>query len=203
MQTARRAIGDLPVFVGGSIGPSGQLMKPFGPLEEQDAVANFTAQAQALVEAGVDLLVIETQFDLGEARAAAKAARSVSDLPLIVSFSYDRGLRTMMGVKPTQMAQEFAAMGADMLGVNCGRSLDENLKNLGELRSATDLPVWFKPNAGLPHLDAQDNAVFDVSPEEMGAHAKQWLSGGAQVVGGCCGTSPQHLAEIAKAVKSA
>lgn len=202
VQTARRAVGNAPVFVGGSIGPSGQLLKPFGPLEEQDAVTNFTVQAMALAEAGVDLLVIETQFDLGEARAAAKAVRAVSDIPLVVSFSYDRGRRSMMGVKPAQMAQEFASLGVDMLGVNCGKSLDENLANLVELRAATDLPIWFKPNAGLPHLDAQDRPVFDVTPEEMGAHARQWVGGGAQVVGGCCGTSPQHLAEIARAVKN-
>ena len=94
-------------------------------------------QAEALSAAGVDLLVIETQFDLGEAKAAVRGVRSVSSLPLVVSFSYDRGIRTMMGVRPATMAVEMAELGVDVLGINCGRSLEDNFKALGELRSAT------------------------------------------------------------------
>jgi len=108
----------------------------------------------------------------------------------------------MMGVRPSQMAGELTAAGLeiDLLGVNCGRSLDENLEALKELRAATDLPVWFKPNAGLPKTDSQGNSVYEIRPEEMGALAKVWVENGAQVVGGCCGTSPEHLAQIAGSV---
>ena len=164
-------------------------------------MAAFTAQAQALSAAGVDLLVIETQFDLAEARAAIKGVRSVSDLPLVVSFSYDRGTRTMMGVRPASMAAELADLGVDVFGINCGRSLEDNVKVLGELRSATILPIWFKPNAGLPVLDEEANPTYTISPEQMGEQARSWIAAGAQIVGGCCGTSPAHLAAIAKAVK--
>ena len=188
-------------LVAGSIGPTGQLLKPFGPLEEAAAEEAFAGQAQALVDAGVDLLVVETQFDLGEARAALRAARRVSgDTPLVCSFSYDRGTRTMMGVRPSQMAGEMQGL-ADVLGINCGRSLEDNFKALGELRAATGLPVWFKPNAGLPEVDGQGRSVYSVTPEQVGAQAPEWVKAGAQVVGGCCGTSPEHLREIARAAR--
>jgi 5-methyltetrahydrofolate--homocysteine methyltransferase len=189
------------ILVAGSIGPTGQLLKPLGPLDEAEALAIFAAQAESLAAAGVDLLVIETQFDLGEARAAIRGARSVSALPLVVSFSYDRGTRTMMGVRPSTMAAELVDLGVDVLGINCGRSLEDNLKALKELRSATTLPVWFKPNAGLPVLDEDANPTYTVTPEQMGVEAANWVAAGANIVGGCCGTSPAHLAAIARAVK--
>ena len=199
---AQKAAAGTHVLVAGSIGPTGQLLQPMGPLDETAAEKAFAEQALWLSEAGVDLLLVETQFDLAEAAAAVRGVRSVSQLPLVCSFSYDRGTRTMMGVKPTQAASEMEALGVDAIGINCGRSLDENLKNLHELRQATRLPIWFKPNAGLPHVDEAGNTVFDVTPEMMGARAAEWLAGGARIVGGCCGTSPEHLAEIARVVKN-
>lgn len=200
---ARRAASQAgaAALVAASIGPTGHLIKPLGPLEEDAAVAAFVAQAQVLAEAGVDLFVIETQFDLTEAKAALRAVRSVSSLPVVVSFSYDRGTRTMMGVRPSVMAAELADCGANVFGINCGRSLEDNFKALGELRAATQLPIWFKPNAGLPVLDKDANPTYTVSPDQMGAQASTWVAAGAQIVGGCCGTSPAHLAAIAKAVK--
>jgi 5-methyltetrahydrofolate--homocysteine methyltransferase len=191
------------VLVAGSIGPTGHMLAPLGTLTEEDAEADYHEQAQLLVDAGVDLLVIETQFDLTEAAAAVRAVRSVdAAIPLVCSFSYDRGTRTMMGVKPEKMAETIGALDVDALGINCGRSLDENLEALGELRQATDKPIWFKPNAGMPEMDEDGKPTYSVSPAEMGALVPDWLAAGAQLVGGCCGTSPEHLAEIAKAVKS-
>jgi 5-methyltetrahydrofolate--homocysteine methyltransferase len=201
VELARQAIGQASILVGGSVGPTGQLLKPYGPLSEEQMSESFAEQIQALAEAGVDFLVIETHFDLKEAGLALKAARACCSLPAVVSFSYDRGTRTMMGVKPSQMAAEFVKLGADVLGINCGRSLEDNLQALKELRQATSLPVWFKPNAGLPHADAQGNSIYDVTPEQMGAQAAGWIASGAQVVGGCCGTSPEHLAQIALSVR--
>ncbi|MBI4675472.1 MAG: homocysteine S-methyltransferase family protein, partial [Chloroflexi bacterium] len=171
----------------------------FGTLTRDDAVAQFGAQARALADGGVDLLVIETQFDLGEATAAYEGARAATNLPIVVSFSFDMGTNTMMGLKAAQVAQEVTARGADMVGVNCGRSLEENLINLQEMRAATHLPLWMKPNAGLPRMTDDDIAIYDVTPEQMGEAAARWLKAGAQIVGGCCGTSPQHLQAIAQA----
>jgi 5-methyltetrahydrofolate--homocysteine methyltransferase len=198
---ARQAVEGTSVLVAGSLGPVGQLIKPYGPLTEEQVKDSYTEQAKALSDGGVDLLVIETQFDLTEAKAAVQGARSVSSLPLVCSFSYDRGKRTMMGVSPTKTAQQLADLGVDCIGINCGRSLDENLENLKELCQATTLPIWFKPNAGLPKIDINENTYFDTTPEVMGAAAPKWVAAGAQVIGGCCGTSPEHLHQIALAVK--
>jgi 5-methyltetrahydrofolate--homocysteine methyltransferase len=197
---AREAAGD-GRYVAGSMGPTGLLLEPNGPLTAEAAENAFAEQAGWLTEAGVDLLVVETQYDLGEAEAAVRGARRASSLPLVCSFSFDRGVRTMMGVRAGQMAKAVTEWGADLVGINCGRSLEDNLKVLADVRAATDLPIWFKPNAGMPKVDEHDNAYYDVTPEDMGACVAAWLAAGAQVVGGCCGTSPAHLRAIAKAAK--
>jgi 5-methyltetrahydrofolate--homocysteine methyltransferase len=108
----------------------------------------------------------------------------------------------MTGVKPSQMGGEISALGVDVLGINCGRSLEDNLKALKELRQVSSLPVWFKPNAGLPHLDDEEKPIYDVTPEMMAAQVPDWLAAGARIIGGCCGTSPEHLRQIALAVKA-
>ncbi len=191
-----------PVYVAGSIGPCGKLLKPYGPMEAGEVYTSFLAQVQALADAGVDILVVETQFDIQEAALALKAAQAAAaQIPLVCSFSYDRGVRSMMGVSPAKMAAQLCDLGPDLLGINCGRSLEDNLNALQELRKATDLPLWFKPNAGLPKVDKQGSTYYDLSPQEMGALALQWVAQGAAVIGGCCGTSPDHLAAIAAAVK--
>ena len=201
VEIARQAMSPSKGFVAGSIGPTGQMLQPYGTLSHEEAFAAFKQQAALLAQAGVDLLVIETQFDINEAKAAVKAVRSVSGLPLVCSFSFDRGKRTMMGVSPAQVAQEIGLMAVDLLGINCGRSLEDNLAALKLLRAETDKPLWFKPNAGLPKLDDQGQAVYDVTPSDMAEQVPAWLAAGAQVVGGCCGTSPAHLAAIVNSVK--
>jgi 5-methyltetrahydrofolate--homocysteine methyltransferase len=103
----------------------------------------------------------------------------------------------MMGVKPEDMAAEIGAMDVDLLGINCGRSLEDNLEVLTRLRTATEKPLWFKPNAGLPEVDQDGKAIYAVSPSEMSVLVPSWVTAGAQVIGGCCGTSPEHLAAIA------
>ena len=200
---AKKAIAGRNIFIAGSIGPTGSMMQPLGPLSVEDAQATFGEQAKLLVDGGVDLLVIETQFDLVEARAAIEAVRNLSDLPLVVSFSYDRGKRTMMGVSAKSMLEMTSAFDVDVLGINCGRSLDDNLAVLKELRVLTEKPIWFKPNAGLPEIDENGKTVYSVTPEMMGKAAREWIAAGANIIGGCCGTSPAHLHEIALAARQA
>ncbi len=202
VELARQAVQGTAVLVGGSIGPLGEMLAPFGTLAESDAEAMFAEQARLLSAAGVDLLVIETQFDMNEAKAALRGARSATDLPLVCSFSYDRGTRTMMGVKPSQVAKELADVGLAAVGINCGRSLEDNLKALQELRQVTDLPIWFKPNAGLPVTDDDGRSYYSVTPQMMGAQVAGWIEAGAKLVGGCCGTSPEHLKAIAQAARA-
>jgi len=192
------------VLVGGSLGPTGLLMQPYGPMTADEAAAAYEEQAGALTEAGVDLLVIETQFALDEAKAALEGARRVTDLPAVVSFSYDRGVRTMMGVKPAQVTGAFLPLGAVAFGANCGTTLENMEKILGEYRTASPdatLRVWAKPNAGLPELGADNQAVYKVTPQEMGEFARKYVAAGARIVGGCCGSSPEHVAAMADAVK--
>lgn len=190
------------ILVAGSIGPTGLLMKPYGPLTPDEAFAAFTEQVQGLVAGDVDLLVIETMFAYDEADSAFKAARSLTDLPIVVSFSYDRGVRTMMGVKPAEMIKRYKEMGAALVGANCGTSLENMEKVVQEYAAAEPgFPLWIKPNAGLPRL-LDGNTVFDVTPEQMAEFARKYVVLGARVVGGCCGNTPEHLAAIAKAVKA-
>jgi 5-methyltetrahydrofolate--homocysteine methyltransferase len=201
VQLAAQAIGDAAVYIAGSLGPLGQLLKPLGPLTIDEARLAYSEQAKSLTLAGADLLVIETQYDLAEVTAAIQSAREVSSLPLVASLSYDRGKRTMMGVSPAQAAKQLNELPVDIIGINCGRSLDENLLNLVELRQNTTKPVWFKPNAGLPHIDANGVTGYDVAPIMMGSEVPAWLKEGASIIGGCCGTTPDHLAQIAKQIK--
>ena len=199
---ARQVTSGTDVLVAGSLGPTGKMMQPFGSMSEEQSLAIYTEQAQVLVSAGVDLLVIETQFDLSEAQAAVKAVRYVSgDIALVCSFSYDRGVRTMMGVKPGQMAETFNPLAVDALGINCGKSLEDNLSVLKTLKENTQKPIWFKPNAGLPTSNADGTTSYDVTPEIMDNHVPEWIAAGARLMGGCCGTSPEHLTAIAKTVK--
>ncbi|MBI5301118.1 MAG: homocysteine S-methyltransferase family protein [Chloroflexi bacterium] len=189
------------VLVAGSLGPTGLLLEPFGELTHDDVANAYAEQAAALTEGGADLLVLETFFALEEGTAAIDGVKRASKLPLVVSFSFDQGTRTMMGLTPTQVARALVPRGITVLGANCGRSLDEMTQVVAEYVAAnTGLPLWIKPNAGLPRMDG-DRSVYDTTPETMGEYAKRFVAAGAKIVGGCCGSSPAHVAAIARAVK--
>ena len=199
----RAASADKDVLVAGSMGPLGQLLKPLGPISTDEAFAAYAEQAAALSGSGVDLIVIETQFALEEAATALAAAQSVTDLPTIVSFSFDRGTRTMMGVKPAEVAARFRDQGATMIGVNCGTTLQNALTVLEEYaRAAPGFPFWFKPNAGIPSVK-EGLTVYDVSPDQMAEYALAAIERGARVVGGCCGSTPEHVRAIAGKIQGA
>ena len=191
------------VLVAGSMGPVGALIEPYGPLKAEDVKATFAEQAKALAEGGVDLLLIETMFSFEETTAAFEGARSVTDLPIVVSFSYDRGTRTMMGVKPKDVIKRYSEMGAALIGANCGTTLDNMelvIKEYAE--TIPGIPLWVKPNAGVPHMDIEtEQGVYDMGPEDMAKFSKRYVELGAKVVGGCCGNTPEHIAAIVKAVK--
>jgi 5-methyltetrahydrofolate--homocysteine methyltransferase len=191
------------VLVGGSIGPIGQLIKPYGPLEAEEAKATFAEQANALAEGGIDLLVIETMFSFEEATAAYEGAKSVTNLPIVVSFSYDRGTRSMMGVKPKDVIKKYKELSADVVGANCGTTLENMEAVIREYAEAAPaFPLWVKPNAGIPRMDVKtEQAIYDMGPEDMAAFAKKYVALGARVVGGCCGSTPEHVAAMVKAIK--
>jgi len=198
---ARQAAKGADTIIAGSMGPLGSMLEPYGTIKVEDAIGQYRDQAEILANEGVDVLLIETQFDLNEAKAAIEGAQKVSDLPIICSFSFDRGKKTMMGVSPIQMAESLANIGLSMIGINCGKSLQDNLDCLIELKSISTLPIWFKPNAGLPKINEQGQPYYEINPDQMGELVPSWLENGAKVVGGCCGTTPAHLRAIAKAVQ--
>jgi 5-methyltetrahydrofolate--homocysteine methyltransferase len=187
------------VLVAGSMGPTGMLMDPLGDLTASAAADAYAEQAAGLVEGGVDLLLLETFFALEEAVAAVEGIRRVTALPLVVSFSFDQGTRTMMGVSPTAMVKTIGPLGVAAIGANCGRSLEDMARVVDELASLdAAIPLWIKPNAGLPRMDG-DVARYDTTPETMASFAERFLEAGARIVGGCCGSSPAHVAAIAAA----
>jgi 5-methyltetrahydrofolate--homocysteine methyltransferase len=201
-ELARQAAMEHDVLVGGSMGPLGKLLKPYGPITPEEARAAFVEQARALVAGGVDLLVIETHFAFEEATAAFEAARSVTDLPIVVSFSYDRGTRSMMGARPADVIKTYKAMGAALVGANCGTTLENMDTILGEYATAEPgFRLWAKPNAGMPRLEA-GQTLYDVTPNEMATFARRYLERGARVIGGCCGSTPRHVEAMAKEVKT-
>ena len=200
-ELAREAANGKDVFVAGSIGPCGLLCKPLGELTHAEAVETFAEQAAALTAGEVDFLVLETLFALDEATAAIEGIKQVSSLPLVVCFSYDQGTRTMMGHSPTQVVHAIASLGVAAIGANCGKTLDameQIVREMAALKSG--LPIWAKPNAGLPRM-VDDVATYDVTPDIMAEYAIRYIKAGAQIVGGCCGNTPEHIAAIAQAVK--
>lgn len=200
-----RGVGDRHgALVAGDIGPTGELLDPLGTLTFEEATALFAEQVRGLAAGGADLILIETMSDLGEARAAVTAAREVApELPVIVTLSFDTNLRTMMGVAPAAAVQALAAEGVDAVGANCGRGPDDMRTIAEQLVAARPegLLLVAQSNAGLPALDG-DRFVYTVGPEAMGEHALELRDLGIDVIGACCGSSPDHLRAMSQALAS-
>lgn len=195
---SKRAAGD-DALVFASIGPTGEFIAPLGERSEDDFIACFAEQIAACVEGGADGLCIESMSDLGEALAALKAARQVCSLPAVVSFTFTKGqarYATMMGLRPERAAAELDAAGADLVGANCGAGIEQAIEIARLMRPHTRRPLWIKPNAGLPEL-VEGKTVFRQTPEVMASHVRALLEAGANVLGGCCGTTPAHLRALA------
>ena len=198
-ELAREAVGE-HVLVAGSLGPTGHLADPLGPLTRALAVSTYAEQARALADGGVDLLVLETFFSLDEGLWALEGIKSTTDLPLVVSYSFDQGTRTMMGLTPTQVVEAFAPLGIAAIGANCGKSLADTDAIVAELVAAAGtLPLWVKPNAGVPRM-VGDAVVYDAGPEDFASHVVGYVQAGARIVGGCCGSTPEHIAAIAQSL---
>ena len=189
-------------FVMGDVGPSGELMEPMGTMTLDEAKALFADQIKALAAGGVDAILIETMSDLQEVEAAVKAAKEVApELPIIVTFSFDTNLRTMMGVKPAVAVKTLAAEGVRIIGANCGRGVDEMRVIAKELTEARPDGVFIitQSNAGLPKLVGGD-FIYDGTPEEMSKYAKDMKELGVNVIGSCCGSTPAHTKAMATSI---
>ncbi len=188
-------------FVAGDIGPLGELLAPLGKRSYQEAVDLFAEQAAALAEAGVDVLYIETMSALDEARAAVEGARRAAPhLPVTLTFSFDHHGRTNMGVRPEQAAKAALEWGVVAFGANCGATLEMTAEALQKMRAvAPDAILIAKPNAGLPRMVA-GTPVYDTTPEQMAEWAVRFMALGARIIGGCCGSNPDHIRAIARTV---
>ncbi|MGI9605289.1 MAG: betaine--homocysteine S-methyltransferase [Acidimicrobiales bacterium] len=194
-QIARRAAdaSDRPVVVAGSIGPSGELLEPLGAMTPDGARAAFAAQAAGLVAGGADVLWVETMSSLDEVDAAVRGIREVTDVPIAVTMSFDTASRTMMGVTGQQAAEHLVELGVAALGANCGNNVADTERAAKQLvASAGSTPVIVKANAGIPVFEG-DALTYSGSPEVMGAHVARMVELGVQIIGGCCGTSTEHL----------
>ncbi len=199
VEIARQAVGE-GQFVLGNMSSTGQLLEPYGTYKESQFYDDFKEQAEILAEAGVDGFIIETMFDLREAVCALRACKDKLSLPVIVSIAFAteaKGGRTMMGDSAEQCAKSLTDAGADVIGANCG-DIDpaQMAVVVSELKSATSLPVLAQPNAGKPKLVGKET-VFDMAPEAFAQGINGCLEAGAGLVGGCCGTTPEHIRAVA------
>src|SRR5215469_5275850 len=203
---ARQAFGDREGFVLGDLGPLGAILEPYGDLSQGEARAAYEEQARALVEAGADAIIIETQTSLEEIGVAIDAAKAAGAPCVIASLAYDLSQDktfyvTMMGVTPERAAEFAAERGADIIALNCGTGMDMNGAAMvaRQYQAACSLPVMVQPNAGLPVLENM-KAVYKQLPIDMAKNVPDALAAGANIIGSCCGSTPDHTRAIRGAV---
>ncbi len=200
---ARRAAASSGALVAGDVGPLGVRIAPFGRVQPEQAREAFAEQIRALCSAGADLIVIETVSDLYEIREAARAAREVCDLPLVTSVTFTRDDRTVLGDDPAIVARALQEAGADVIGVNCSGGPAQLLRILKQMRlAAPQSRFWVKPNAGWPE-QVGGRIMYPADPEYFGEYAVAFRAAGASIMGGCCGTTPQHIAAMHRALAAA
>ena len=196
---AREAFGDRPGFVLGDIGPFGGIMEPYGEIAEQTVRDAFREQAEALVEAGVDAIIVETQTSYEELGIGIEEAKAAGAPCVIGSMAYDvtqdrSELRTMMGISPEEAAKFMVDAKADIIAVNCGAGVDVGwaTRAVAAYRTISDTPTMAQPNAGIPEL-VDMKAVYRQTPEDMVSELPGLLDVGVNIVGGCCGSTPEHI----------
>ena len=199
---ARRAAGDR-ALVAGDMGPTGAILEEWGgSASRAELIAAFREQAEGLVAGGVDLFALETFMDLEELKCALEGVRAVSALPVLASLTFagsPTGMRTLWGLAPAEAARALEAAGVDLVGANCGMGSRQMLEVTAELAGATSLPVAAQPNAGAPRVE-DGRTIYPESPAEMAALAGEFRAAGVRLIGGCCGTTPEHIAAIGKAL---
>jgi 5-methyltetrahydrofolate--homocysteine methyltransferase len=192
-------------YVAGTILPTGKLLKPLGDLDREELCDAYREEVAGYAEGGADVLWVMTMMDIEEAVVAVKAAKECSRLPVVASMAFDvtpRGARTMMGVDPQTAATRLVEAGADIVGHNCGGANPEEVTRiLMEMRAVVPNPLVSRPNAGKPEVsDGQTRWPF--SPQQYATEAPKWVAAGARIVGGCCGSTPEHAASIREALRA-
>ena len=199
---AREVADEHGILVAGDLGPTGELLAPLGTMDAAEAQAIAEEQLAGLRDGGIDVVLIETMSDLAEVEAAVAAARAVvPDLPIIATLSFDTNLHTMMGVRPASAVAALAAAGVEAVGANCGRGPQEMAQIAAELADARPDGVLLvaQSNAGLPQV-VGDHFEYDATPADMAVHAEDLRALGIDLIGACCGSTPEHTAAISKAI---
>ncbi len=199
VQLCKEAAGDKGL-VCGDMTMTGQSLKPMGNLELEELIDIYKEQANILYEAGVDLFVIETMMSLAETRAAVLAIKETCDLPIMVSMTFDEKGKTLYGNTPESCMVVLQSLGADVIGINCSTGPDKMAEMVRQMKKYANVPILAKPNAGLPQM-VDGETVYDMGPEEFASFGPLLMEAGASVLGGCCGTTPEHIAHLVEATK--
>ena len=195
---AKQACGE-KALVAGDIGPTGLFIEPFGPLAFEEAVDAFREQARGLIDGGCDLIVIETMIDIQETRAALLAVKELSNIFTMVSMTYEKDGHTLGGTPPPSALITLQSLGADAVGCNCSAGPEQMVEFIAAMKPYATVPLLAKPNAGMPRLEGL-KTVFDMDARAFAAFARKLTAAGANLLGGCCGTTPAHIAALAKAI---
>ena len=189
-------------FILGSIGPTGEFLEPNGTATESEMYGVFAEQARGLAAGGVDAFCIETMSDMAEISLAIRAAKENTELPVVATLTFDRGPRgffTMFGITPAAAGEQLSEAGADIVGSNCGIAIDDMIEIISHMRKATDRPILTHVNAGIPKIEG-GKIVYPDTPEFMAERMSKMVEAGANIIGGCCGTGPDHVRAFVQAV---
>ena len=195
---ARRLTG-APAWIAGAIGPAGKPLAPLGPLTRAQAGRTFREQVDALLEGGIDMIVFETFSSLGELEEAVRAAQEACDLPIVAQMTFTEEGNSLYGDAPTEAARRLREIGVDVVGANCSVGSQSMVATIEQMALATGGLMAAQPNAGFPH-DVEGRHVYMASPEYMVGHARRMVELGVSIIGGCCGTTPEHTAALREAV---
>jgi len=188
------------VLLAASVGPTGKILEPYGPLSIKEVYENYKEQVVILKEIGVDLIILETFFDLGEIKTALKAVKENTDLMVIASMTFDKNLKTIYGVDPERAVIVLENEGADGVGANCGTGPEVSYKVLKIMKKASKTYLMVEPNAGMPEL-VKDKVVYPASPKIMADYTEKFIKLGLNLIGGCCGTTPLHIKAMSDKIK--
>jgi len=189
------------IFIAGSVGPTGKILEPYGDLKVSELYENYKEQVVILEKAGVDLIILETFYDLEEIKAALKATKENTDLMVIASMTFDKNLKTIYGVDPERAVTVIENKGADGVGANCGTGPEVLYKVLKIMKKVSKTYLMVEPNAGMPEL-LEGKVVYPASPKIMADYTEKFVKLGLNLIGGCCGTTPLHIKAMSDKIKN-
>ncbi len=189
------------IFIAGSVGPTGKILEPYGDLKASEVYKNYKEQAVILGKAGVDLIILETFYDLEEIKAALKATKENTNLMVIASMTFDKNLKTIYGVDPERAVIVLENEGADGVGANCGTGPEVLYKVLKIMKKASKTYLMVEPNAGMPEL-IKEKIVYPASPKIVAEYTEKFVKLGLNLIGGCCGTTPLHVKAMSAKIKN-